>query len=379
MDFMLTEEQELIRNMVREFVEQHIKPIAAELDAKHRFPDESIPLMAELGLFGFNLPEEYGGSGKDAVAYVIACEEVSKVSAAHAMIIGSQCTLTTPILIKHAKKSIADRIVPDMISGKKLGCFCLTEPAAGCDAAAQQTIAVRDGDNYIINGSKIFITNAPQSEVFIVFAMTDKSKGTKGISAFLVEKGNEGLRCGPPEEKMGMGGSHTTEVFLKNCVVPAENLLGQEGMGFHIAMETLDSGRVGCAAIGLGLAQAALDSTIAYTKERVQFGKPICANQGIQWNIADMGTRVDAARMLIYRAAVAKDSGKPFTRESAMAKLFATETAMYVTEKAVQLHGGMGYTKSYSVERFMREAKVTEIFEGTNEIQRIVIARQLLS
>ncbi|MTJ83206.1 MAG: acyl-CoA dehydrogenase [Telmatospirillum sp.] len=381
MDFQLSEEQTLIRNMVHEFVEQHVRPMADEIDRNHRFPEESIAPMAELGLFGFNLPEQYGGSGIDSVAYAVASEEMAKVSASHAMIMGSQCTLTTPILVKYASDEIKERIIPKMIAGEALGCFCLTEPGAGCDAASQRTSAVRQGDSYVLNGSKMWITNAPQSKIFIVFAMTDFNKGVKGISAFLVERGApgaEGLSTGHPEEKMGMGASHTTEVVLKNVVVPAANRLGAEGQGFKIAMETLDGGRGGGAAMATGLAQAALDSTVAYTKERVQFGRPIAANQGVQWMIADMATRIECARLMTHRAAAAKDSGLPCTKESAMAKLYATETAMYVTEKAVQLHGGLGYTRAFAVERLMREAKLTEIFEGTSEIQRIVIAGQVL-
>ena len=379
MDFQLTEEHELIRNMVKEFVEEHIKPIAAEIDANHRFPSESIAPMAELGLFGFTLPEQYGGNESDSLSYVIASEEIAKVSASHVMILGAQCTLTTPILLKWAHPDIVADLVPSMISGEKLGAFALTEPGAGCDAAAQQTTAVRDGDNYIINGSKIFITNAEQSEVFIVFAMTDKSKGVKGISAFVVERSKtEGFRVGPPEHKMGMHGSHTSEVFLKNCVVPAKNLLGQEGEGFKIAMATLDAGRIGVASMAVGIAQGAMDEALAYIKERVQFGKPIASNQGIQWRVADLATKLEAARLMTYRAAAMKDSGQRFTRESAMAKLYATEVAMEVTTQCVQLMGGLGYTKAFSVERLMREAKITEIFEGTNVIQRIVIAKHVL-
>ena len=380
MDFSLSEEQLLVRDMVREFTEQYIQPIAAELDEKHRFPEESIGPMAELGFFGFTLPEEYGGSG-DSLCYVVACEEMAKVSAAHVMIVGSQCTLTTPILIKYANRDLRERIVPKMISGDILGCFALSEAGAGCDAAAQQTTAVKQGNSYVINGSKMWISNAPQGKMFIVFAMTDASQGVKGISAFVVEPGapgTEGFSIGEPERKMGMGGSATTEIVLKDVVVPDSNLLGEEGQGFKIAMETLDGGRVGVAAMALGIAQGALEQTIAYTKQRIQFGKPICANQGVGWMIADMATRVECARLMTYRAAALKDSKCPYTKESAMAKLYATETAMYVTEKAVQLHGGLGYTKEFSVERLMREAKLTEIFEGTNEIQRIVIANQLL-
>lgn len=378
MIYQFTEEQLLIRDMVREFASQHIQPIAAEIDKDHRFPEESIAPMAELGLFGFTLPEEYGGSG-DAVSYVLATEEIAKVSASHTMIIGSQCSLTTPILVKYASDEIKERIIPKMISGEKLGSFCLTETGAGCDASAQQATAVRDGYSYVINGSKMWITNAPQAEVFMVFAMTDKSKGVKGISCFLVERGTPGLSTGEPEDKMGMNASHTTEVVFKDVVVPACNLMGAEGIGFKIAMETLDGGRVSCSAMSVGLAQGALDAALAYTQERIQFGKPIAANQGIQWMLADMGTRVEAARLLSLRAASLKDQKLPYTHAAAMAKLFAAETAMYVTTKAVQLHGGMGYTKSYPVERFMREAKITEIFEGTSEIQRLVIAKHLLS
>lgn len=379
MDFQLTEEQILIRDMVRDFVEQHVSKIADEIDKNHRFPAESVAPMGELGLFGFGLPEEYGGSDADTISYVLATEEMAKSSAAHAMIMGSQCSLTGPIILKYTNEETKARLLPGMITGEKLGCFCLSEPSAGCDAGGQETTAVRQGDNYVINGSKLWITAAPQGEVFIVFAMTDKSKGVKGISAFLVEKGTPGMTIGLPEEKMGMNGSQTCAVDFGDCVVPAKNLLGEEGKGFGIAMSTLDGGRISCSAIALGLAQAALDATIKYTKERIQFGKPISANQGVQWMLADMAVRVDCARMLTYRAAALKDTGVPYTREAAMAKLYAAETAMFVTEKAVQLHGGMGYTKSYPVERFMREAKLTEIFEGTSEVQRMVIAKHVLS
>ena len=379
MDFQFSEEHTLIQNMVRDFVEQHISPIAAEIDEQHRFPAESILPMGEHGLFGFALPEEFGGTGSDTLSYVLATKEVAKVSAAHAMIMGAQCTLTTPILLNYCNdKSLVERLVPQMISGEKLACFCLTEPGAGCDASAQQTTAVRQGDTYVINGSKVFITNAPQSDVFIVFAMTDKSKGVKGISAFVMEKGTPGLATGAPESKMGINASHTTEVFFSDCVVPASHLLGQEGMGFQIAMKTLDSGRIGVASMALGIAEGALESTIKYVKERVQFGKPLAVNQGLQWTIVDMATRLETAKLLTYQAASFKDSGQPYSYQSAMAKMYATDAAMYITERAVQLHGGMGYTKTYPVERLMREAKVTQIFEGTNEIQRIVMSKYLL-
>ncbi|ODQ03379.1 MULTISPECIES: acyl-CoA dehydrogenase family protein [Enterobacterales] len=379
MDFQLTEEQVLIRDMVREFVENEIKPIAGAIDKEHRFPSESVAPMAELGLFGFNIDEAYGGTEADAISYVLATEEMAKVSASHAMIMGSQCSLTGPIIQKYADEATKARILPGVVSGEKLGCFCLSEPSAGCDAAAQETTAVRQGDNYVINGSKLWITAAPQGAFFIVFAMTDKSKGVKGITAFLVERDNPGISIGLPEDKMGMNGSETCSVSFSDCVVPASAMLGEEGKGFNIAMETLDGGRLSCSALALGIAQSALDATITYTKERIQFGKPIAANQGIQWVLVDMATRVDCARMLVYRAAAAKMTGLPYTRESAQAKLYAAEAATYVTQKAVQLHGGMGYTKSYPVERLMREAKLTEIFEGTSEVQRMVIAKHILA
>ncbi|WP_109400048.1 acyl-CoA dehydrogenase family protein [Proteus sp. TJ1640] len=379
MDFQLTEEQVLIRDMVREFVENDIKPIAGEIDKEHRFPSESVAPMAELGLFGFNIDENYGGTEADAISYVLATEEMAKVSAAHAMIMGSQCSLTGPVIQKYADEETKARILPGVVSGEQMGCFCLSEPSAGCDAAAQQTTAVRQGDNYVINGSKLWITAAPQGAFFIVFAMTDKSAGVKGITAFLVERDNPGISIGLPEEKMGMNGSETCSVSFSDCVVPVSARLGAEGKGFSIAMETLDGGRLSCSAIALGIAQSALDATIDYTKERIQFGKPIAANQGVQWMLVDMATRVDCARMLVYRAAAAKIAGLPYTRESAQAKLYASETATYVTQKAVQLHGGMGYTKSYPVERLMREAKLTEIFEGTSEVQRMVIAKHILA
>ncbi|MBG3130553.1 acyl-CoA dehydrogenase family protein [Proteus mirabilis] len=379
MDFQLTEEQVLIRDMVREFVENDIKPIAGAIDKEHRFPSESVAPMAELGLFGFNIDEAYGGTEADAISYVLATEEMAKVSASHAMIMGSQCSLTGPIIQKYADEETKARILPGVVSGEKLGCFCLSEPSAGCDAAAQETTAVRQGDNYVINGSKLWITAAPQGAFFIVFAMTDKSKGVKGITAFLVERDNPGISIGLPEDKMGMNGSETCSVSFSDCVVSARAMLGEEGKGFNIAMETLDGGRLSCSALALGIAQSALDATITYTKERIQFGKPIAANQGIQWVLVDMATRVDCARMLVYRAAATKMAGLPYTRESAQAKLYAAETATYVTQKAVQLHGGMGYTKSYPVERLMREAKLTEIFEGTSEVQRMVIAKHILA
>lgn len=379
MNFELNEEQTLIRNMVREFVDSDIKPIAAIIDKQHRFPQESIAPMAELGLFGFNINEEFGGSDADAVSYILATEEMAKVSAAHAMIMGSQCSLTGPIIQKYADAQTQQRLLPKVVTGESLGCFCLSEPSAGCDAAAQQTTAVRQGDSYIINGSKLWITAAPQGAFFIVFAMTDKSQGVKGITAFLVERDNPGISIGLPEEKMGMNGSDTCAVSFSDCVVPARCRLGAEGKGFAIAMETLDGGRLSCSAIALGIAQSALDATLTYTKERIQFGKPIAANQGVQWMLVEMATRVDCARMLIYRAAAAKMAGHPYTREAAQAKLYASETATYVTQKAVQLHGGMGYTSSYPVERLMREAKLTEIFEGTSEVQRMVIAKHILA
>ncbi|MDR2503156.1 MAG: acyl-CoA dehydrogenase [Deltaproteobacteria bacterium] len=375
----LTEDQILIQKMVREFADKEVAPIAGEIDKKHRFPAETVKRMAELNLFGLTIPEEYEGSGGDNVSYSVAVEELSRVCGTHGVILSAHVSLGASPILKFGNDAQKKKYLPDLASGRKLSAFCLTEPGAGTDAASQQTEAVLKGDKYIVNGSKVFITNGGVADTFIIFAMTDKSKGLKGITAFIVEKKFPGFVVGQLEDKLGICASSTTEIILKNCEVPKENMLGKEGEGFKIAMQTLDGGRIGIASQALGLAQGALEAAITYAKQRVQFGKPISANQGIQWMLADMATRVEAARQITRHAALAKDTKDKYSTEAAMAKLFAAEAAMWVTTQAVQIHGGIGYTKSYPVERLMRDAKITEIYEGTSQVQRMVIAGSILA
>ncbi|MCL1916252.1 MAG: acyl-CoA dehydrogenase [Desulfovibrionaceae bacterium] len=375
----LTEEQLAIQKMVREFADKKVAPIAGKADKEHRFPAETVKEMADLNLFGLTIPEEYEGVGGDNVSYSIAVEELSRVCGSHGVILSAHVSLAEFPVAYFGTEAQKKKYLPDMASGRKMGAFCLTEPGAGTDAASQQTEAVLKGDKYIINGSKVFITNGGVAETFIVFAMTDKSKGLKGITAFIVEKKFPGFAVGQLEDKLGICASSTTEIIFKNCEVPLENMLGKEGEGFKIAMQTLDGGRIGIASQALGLAQGALEASITYAKQRLQFGKPISANQGIQWMLADMATQVEAARHMTRNAAMLKDSGQRYSKEAAMAKLFAAETAMWVTTKAVQVHGGIGYTRSYPVERLMRDAKITEIYEGTSEVQRMVISGSILA
>lgn len=376
---MYTEEQQLIRNMAREFVENEVKPIAAEIDKNHRFPEESVKRMAELGLLGLVVPDALGGGGGDTVSLALAMEEISRVSAAHGTILAAHLSLGTGTLLHAANDAQKDKYIPDLASGRKLCAFALTEPGAGSDAAAQKTVAVLKGDTYILNGSKVFVTNGAYADTFVVIAMTDTSKGLKGTSAFIVEKAFPGFSVGQSEDKMGICGSSTTEIVFKDCEVPKENIMGEEGQGFKLAMKTLDAARIGVAAQAAGVAMGALDAAVAYAKERVQFGKPISANQGIQWMLADMAVRTEAAHLLTMNAARLKDAGLPYGKEAAMAKLYAAEAAMDVTTRAVQIHGGIGYTRSYPVERMMRDAKIMEIYEGTSEVQRMVIAANILS
>jgi butyryl-CoA dehydrogenase len=371
---LLTEDQQLIKNMVREFAEKEVKPIAAEIDKEHKFPAATTKRMAELGFLGFTIPEKYKGNGSDTLSYILAVEELSRVCATHGVILSAHVSLGSFPILKFGTEEQRAKYLPDLASGKKLAGFCLTEAGAGTDAASQKSEAKLEGDYYVLNGAKVFITNGGVAETFIVFAMTDKSKGLKGISAFIVEKGFPGFAVGQLEDKLGICGSSTTEIIFKDCKVPKANLLGEEGKGFGIAMQTLDGGRIGIAAQALGIAQGALEAAIEYAKQRQQFNKPISANQGIQWMLADMATQTEAARQLVYKAAKVKDSGARYSLEAAQAKLFASEAAMLVTTKAVQVHGGIGYTRSYPVERFMRDAKITEIYEGTSEVQRMVIA-----
>ena len=378
MNFTLTKEQELVRQMVRDFAVNEVKPIAAEIDVTERFPMENVKKMGELGMMGIPFPTEFGGAGGDVLSYILAVQELSKVCATTGVILSAHTSLCASLINENGTPEQKEKYLRDLCTGNKIGAFGLTEPGAGTDAAGQQTTAVLDGDNYILNGSKIFITNGGVADTFIVFAMTDKSKGTKGISAFIVEKGFPGFSIGKKEDKLGIRASSTTELIFENCVVPKENLIGREGKGFGIAMKTLDGGRIGIAAQALGIAEGALDEAIKYMKERKQFGRPIAAFQGLQWMVAEMSTKIEAARFLVYKAAWLKENKQPYSIDAARAKLYAAEVAMDVTTKAVQLFGGYGYTKEYPVERMMRDAKITEIYEGTSEVQKMVISGSLL-
>lgn len=378
MNFGLTREQELVRQMVREFAVKEVKPLAAEIDETERFPMETVEKMAKLNMMGIPFSKEYGGAGGDTLSYIIAVEELSKVCGTTGVILSAHTSLCASLINQFGNPAQREKYLTPLAKGEKIGAFGLTEPGAGTDAAGQQTTAVLDGDNYILNGSKIFITNGGVAETFIVFAMTDKSKGTKGISAFIVEKSFPGFSIGKKEDKLGIRGSSTTELIFENCIVPKENLLGQEGKGFGIAMKTLDGGRIGIAAQALGIAEGALEEAVSYMKERKQFNRPLSAFQGLQWMIAEMDTKVEAAKQLVYKAAWLKDAGMPYSVEAARAKLYAAEVAMDVTTKAVQIFGGYGYTKEYPVERMMRDAKITEIYEGTSEVQKMVIAGSVL-
>ena len=378
MDFELSEEQLLIRGMVKEFAASEVAPIAAEIDRNHRFPEESIPKLAKLNLLGVPYPEEFGGAGADNVSYVIVIEELARVCASTAAIVSGHTSLGTWPIFEFGTSAQKEKYVTNLASGSMLGAFAITEPGAGTDAAAGKATAVVDGDEYVLNGSKIFITNGGYADVYIVTAMTDLAAGTRGISAFIVEKGAPGFSVGEKEHKMGIKASSTTPLYFSDCRIPKDALLGKEGKGFKIAMAALDGGRIGIAAQALGIAQGAFDASIAYAKERVQFGKPLAALQAIQWMIADMATDIDAARLLVYRAAWNKDQGLPFGTAASMAKLFASETSTRVADRAIQIHGGYGYTESYPVERAYRDAKITELYEGTSEVQRMVIAGSLL-
>lgn len=374
MNFGLTREQELVRQMVREFAVNEVKPIAAEIDETERFPMENVKKMAELGMMGIPFPKELGGAGGDVLSYIITVEELSKACGTHGVIVSAHTSLCASLIYENGTPAQKEKYLVPLAKGEKIGAFGLTEPGAGTDAAGQQTTAVLDGDNYILNGSKIFITNGGVADTFIVFAMTDKSQGTRGISAFIVEKDFPGFSIGKKEDKLGIRASSTTELIFENCVVPKENLIGKECKGFGIAMKTLDGGRIGIAAQALGIAEGAYEEAVKYMKERKQFGRPLSAFQGLQWMIADMETKIEAAKLLVYKAAWLKQNKMPYSVDAAKAKLFAAEVAMDVTTKAVQIHGGYGYTKEYPVERMMRDAKITEIYEGTSEVQKMVIA-----
>ncbi|MFA6749315.1 MAG: Acyl-CoA dehydrogenase [bacterium ADurb.Bin157] len=378
MDFTLSKEHEMARTLFRDFALNEVKPVAKEVDETEEFPAANVEKMQKLGFLGIPMPKEYGGQGCDTLAYAICVEELSKVCGTTGVIVSAHTSLCAEPILKHGTEEQKRKFLVPLSNGQKLGAFGLTEPNAGTDAAGQQTKAVLDGDSYVLNGTKIFITNGKEADIYVIFAMTDKSKGTKGISAFIVEKGTPGFTFGTKEKKMGIRGSSTYELIFTDCRIPKENLLGAEGKGFGIAMSTLDGGRIGIAAQALGIAAGALESTIAYVRERKQFGQAISKFQNTQFEIADMATKVECARLLVYKAALAKDSQKRFSVEAAMAKLYASEVAMEVTTKAVQLHGGYGYTREYEVERMMRDAKITEIYEGTSEVQRMVISAALL-
>lgn len=378
MDFSLSKQQNLFLQMIREFAEKEVKPLAAEVDESERFPIETVEKMAKLGIMGIPFPTEYGGAGGDNQLYTMAVEELSRVCATTGVIVSAHTSLCCAPIMENGTPEQKAKYLPKLCSGEWIGAFGLTEPNAGTDASAQQTMAVKEGDHYVLNGNKIFITNAAHAHVYIIMAMTDKSKGTRGISAFIVERDFPGFSIGKKEKKMGIRGSATCELIMENCIVPAENLLGQEGKGFSIAMKTLDGGRIGIASQALGIAQGAMDETVKYVKERKQFGKAIGQFQNTQFQLADLQTRIEAARLLVRKAAYKKDMKLPYSADAAMAKLFAAETAMDMTTKAVQFHGGYGYTREYPVERMMRDAKITEIYEGTSEVQRMVIASYLL-
>lgn len=378
MNFEMNNEQSMAREMFAAFAEKEVKPLAHDIDEEERFPAETVEKMKKYGFFGIPYPKEFGGQGCDVLTYILCVEELSKVCGTTGVIVSAHTSLCADPIYKFGTKEQKEKYLVPLASGKKLGAFGLTEPGAGTDASGQQTKAVLEGDHYVLNGSKIFITNGGVADIYVVFAMTDKSKGVKGISAFIVEKDFPGFSIGKKEKKMGIRGSATTELVFENCIVPKENLLGQEGKGFTVAMTTLDGGRIGIAAQALGIAEGALDETIKYVKERKQFGRSIAAFQNTQFRIADMKTKIDAAKLLVYRAAMLKQAGAKFSSEAAMAKLFAAETAMAVTTECVQLFGGYGYTREYPVERMMRDAKITEIYEGTSEVQRMVISNALL-
>ncbi|MDR5659816.1 acyl-CoA dehydrogenase [Serpentinicella sp. ANB-PHB4] len=377
MNFNLTKEQEMIQKMIRDFTENEVQPLAAEVDENHRFPTETVEKMAKYGLLGMIIPKQYGGAGADDLSYAMVVEELSRACATTGVIESAHSSLCCWPIIKFGNDEQKKRFLPDLAKGK-LGAFGLTEPNAGTDAAGQQTTAVLDGDEYVINGSKIFITNGGYAETYIVIAVTDRAKGVKGTSAFIVDSSTPGFSIGKVEKKLGIKGSSTTELVFENMRIPKANLLGKEGQGFKIAMQTLDGGRIGIAAQALGIAQGALDETIKYVQEREQFGRPLSKFQNTQFQIADMETKIQASRHLVYSAACAKQEGKPYAKLAAMAKLFAAETSMEVTTKAVQLHGGYGYTADYPVERMMRDAKITEIYEGTSEVQKMVIAGSVI-
>ncbi|MGI6499395.1 MAG: acyl-CoA dehydrogenase [Anaerostipes sp.] len=382
MDFTLSKKHEMARTLFKEFAENEVKPLAQDTDENEQFPVETAEKMAKCGFLGIPVPKEYGGQGCDPLTYTMCVEELAKVCGTTSVVVSAHTSLCIDPIMTFGTEEQKKQFVPDLASGKKLGAFGLTEPGAGTDAQGQQTKAVLDGDEWVINGSKCFITNGKYADVYIVIAVTGivekRGRKFKEISSFIVEKGTPGFTFGTKEKKMGIRGSATYELIFEDCRIPKENILGKQGKGFGIAMHTLDGGRIGIAAQALGLAEGALDATVEYVKERKQFGRSIAQFQNTQFQLADMATKVKAAQLLVYRAAMAKATQKNYSVEAAMAKLYAAEVAMEVTTKAVQLHGGYGYIREYDVERMMRDAKITEIYEGTSEVQRMVISGNIL-
>jgi butyryl-CoA dehydrogenase len=378
MDLELTEAQRAARDTARRFARDRLSPVGVEVDRTHAFPAEAVKELGRLGMMGIFIPEQYGGAGLDHIAYSLVIEELAVECSSTAVIVSAHSSLGSWPILGLGNEDQRRRYLPKMASGESVGCFALTEPQAGSDAAGQRTRAVRDGDSYVINGTKNFITNGPEAGVAIIFASTDPSQGHRGISAFIAETSDPGYQVVRIEEKMGIRGSHSAQLAFSDLRVPSGNLIGKEGDGFRIAMKTLDGGRIGIASQAIGIARASLEASLRYAQERKSFGKPIADYQAIQWKLADMGVEIDAARLLTHRAAAVKDAGRPCTTESAMAKLFASETAMKAATEAIQIHGGYGYTKEFKVERYFRDAKITEIYEGTSEIQRLVISSHVL-
>ena len=377
MDFTLSKEHILMQELFRKFAETEVKQLAETIDEEERFPEENISKFAKYGFFGIPFPKEYGGQGADNLAYSICIEEISKVCATSGVIISAHTSLCCQPIFQFGTEEQKRKYLVPLAKGEKLGAFGLTEPGAGTDSSMQQTTAVLDGDEYVLNGTKVFITNGGYADVYVIIAMTDKSKGNRGISAFIVEKGTKGFKFGKKERKMGIKGSATCDLIFENCRIPKENLLGKEGQGFKIAMQTLDGGRIGIASQALGISEGALNECIAYTKERKQFGKSIAQFQNTQFEIAEMSAKIESCQLLLRKAVCEKDANRPYGHLSAMAKLLFSELASDVTRRCLQLFGGYGYTRDYPVERMMRDAKITEIYEGTSEVQKIVIANWL--
>ena len=378
MDFSLDEQHEMLRDMARDFAQNEVAPGAAERDATGAYPADIVRKMADLGLLGVAVPEQWGGAGMDNLAYIVALEEICVACASTGVIMSVNNSLVCDPIRRYSTDEQKERILKPLAAGELLGAYCLSEAGSGSDSAALITVADKTGDSWTLNGTKCWVTNGSQADIFIIFATTDRDKGHRGITAFLVEKSRSGFSVGKVEKKLGINASSTTEILLENVELPDENRLGEVGQGFRIAMGTLDGGRIGIAAQAVGLARASLEASLRYSQQRTAFGKPISNLQGLQFMLADMATRTDAARLLVHQAAWRKDQGLPYTKEAAMAKVFAAEAAMWVTTKGIQVHGGVGYTKDFPVERYFRDAKITEIYEGTSEIQRLVIARELI-